>query len=146
MISQTAEYALRAVLVLARKPEATFTAREIASLTGLPAGYLPKILRALVLRGIASARRGSRGGFRLARPADSVTILDVVNATDPIRKFERCPAGIEAHAKNPCPLHRRFLEATALAEKALSEATLKDLIEEEARRRTICGILPGKKP
>lgn len=58
------------------------TARDLASELTLPLDYLHKVLRRLVRAALLESARGEQGGFRLARPADAITLLDVVEAVD----------------------------------------------------------------
>lgn len=132
MISQTAEYALRAIVYLADRPEAPQTTQQIAEVTCVPAGYLAKVMQGLSRAGLVRAQRGLHGGFTLARPADGLTVLDVVRAVDPLRRIERCPLGIKGHL-TLCPLHRRLDGAVAMVEKALGESTIAELLIEPKR-------------
>ncbi|HEX7446889.1 MAG TPA: Rrf2 family transcriptional regulator [Pirellulales bacterium] len=132
MISQTAEYALRAVVFLADRADAPQTTQQIAKVTCVPAGYLAKVMQGLRRAGLVAAQRGLHGGFSLARPAAELTVLDVVRAVDPLPRIERCPLGIEGH-QTLCPLHRRLDSAVALVEKALSESTIAELLVEPKR-------------
>src|SRR5688500_18425259 len=88
MISQTAEYALRAIVFLARRPGGAHNVEEIAGATKSPADYLSKILRQLARAGFVRGQRGLNGGFSLARPAHEISVLDVVHAVDPSRRIE----------------------------------------------------------
>src|SRR5262245_46906388 len=118
MFSQTAEYALRAVVYLAAQGGEPRTAQQIAEVTRVPAGYLSKVMQALSRAGLVHSQRGLGGGFTLAVPPADLTVLDVVQAVDPIRRIKSCPLGIKGHV-NLCPLHRRLDQAIALVEKAL---------------------------
>jgi Rrf2 family transcriptional regulator, nitric oxide-sensitive transcriptional repressor len=130
MFSQTAEYALRAMVTLAGQPDSAQTAQQIATASQVPADYLFKVLQALSRAGLVIAHRGKRGGYSLARPASETCILDVVNAVDPIRRIKTCPLGIEAHADNKlCPLHRKLDEAFRSVEEAFAGSFLCDLTE-----------------
>ena len=80
MFSQTAEYALRAVVWLANNDDAPMTTNQIAKATQVPPDYLSKVLWALGRSGLVHAQRGKNGGFTLTRPADELSILDVINA------------------------------------------------------------------
>ena len=89
MLSQTVEYALRAAVQLASlAPESTTTA-ALAEVTQVPPAYLVKVLQALVKAGIVKSQRGVSGGVSLAIPANRLTILDIVNAADPIQRRRR---------------------------------------------------------
>ena len=65
-----------------------------------------------------------------------LTVLDVMEAVDPIRRIRSCPLGIKGHT-NLCPLHRRLDQAMALVENALQESTIAELLVEPERSRGI---------
>lgn len=138
MISQTAEYALRAVTFLAGKPDEAAPIPRIAEATQVPAHYLAKIMQDLARQGVVASRRGVKGGYALARDPGAVTLLEVVQAVDPVRRITSCPLGLEAHKDQLCSLHARIDRACALFEDAFKDATLGDLLAEAA--------LPGGKP
>ena len=75
MISRTAEYALRAVVVLGLNPVGLRTTQQIALQTRVPSGYLAKVLQALSRGGLVVSQRGQNGGFVLSRPLEELTIL-----------------------------------------------------------------------
>jgi Rrf2 family iron-sulfur cluster assembly transcriptional regulator len=106
-ISQTAEYAIRAMSAIATLPAAEMIrAADLGGSTGIPAPYLSKILRRLVLAELLISQKGQGGGFALARPAREVRFIDILNAVDAFPAEGRCAFGWgvcdEAH---PCPLH-----------------------------------------
>jgi len=136
MFSQTVEYALRAVVYLAARPDSPRTAQQIAEATRVPAGYLSKVMQALSRKGLVHSQRGLHGGFTLARPAEELTVLDVVQAVDQIRRIRSCPLGIKGHI-NLCPLHRRLDQAIRMVEDALRESTIAELLAEPDRERGI---------
>jgi Rrf2 family transcriptional regulator, nitric oxide-sensitive transcriptional repressor len=127
MISQTAEYALRAVVYLADQNGAPQPTQRIAEVTRVPAGYLPKVMQALSRSGLVRAQRGLHGGFMLTTSPKELTVLDVVQAVDPLRRIEHCPLGIVSH-QSLCPLHRGLDNAVALVEKALGASTIAGLL------------------
>jgi Rrf2 family protein len=136
MFSQTAEYALRAVVYLASRPAAAQTTQQIAEATRVPAGYLSKVLQGLARAGVVHAQRGLHGGFTLALPPERLTVLDVLQAVDPIRRIRSCPLGLKGHV-NLCPLHRRLDNALAMVEDALRSSTIAELLAEPDRRKGI---------
>ena len=136
MFSQTTEYALRAVVYLASQGGAAQTTQQIAEATRVPAGYLAKVMQGLSRAGLVYSQRGLHGGFTLTRPADKLTVLDVVQAVDPVRRIRSCPLGIKGHV-NLCPLHRRLDQAVALVEDALQRSTIAELLAEPERGRGI---------
>jgi len=130
MLSKTAEYALRGVVRLARESGANLTTEELAHDTGIPAGYLSKVLQALARKGLVISRKGLGGGFRLARKPEAISVLEVVNAVDPIQHVRTCPLGLEHHGATLCPLHRRLDAITTQVEEAFAATPVSDLVIE----------------
>ena len=125
MLSQTAEYALRAMISLARG--GPHTAQDVAADARVPLDYLSKILNALGRAGLVSAQRGRGGGFQAARPANQISVLEVVTAVDPVRRIHTCPLGLAAHGTNLCPLHRKIDDAARSIEDAFRITTIGSL-------------------
>lgn len=136
MFSQTAEYALRATVYLASQRGTPRTTQEIARATQVRIAYLSKVMQNLGRKGLVQSQRGLHGGFTLARPANELTVLDIIDAVDPVRRITSCPLGIKGHI-NLCPLHRRLDRAMELVEDALRESTLAELLAEPERARGI---------
>ncbi|HKK70010.1 MAG TPA: Rrf2 family transcriptional regulator [Candidatus Krumholzibacteria bacterium] len=131
MISQTAEYALRAVVCLARSPrERRWTVHDIHSTTDVPEGYLSKVMQQLARAGIVRSQRGRAGGFHLARPVDDLSVLDVINAVDPFQRIRHCPLGLPEHEHELCALHRRVDLEMARVERAFGETSFAELLSE----------------
>jgi Rrf2 family nitric oxide-sensitive transcriptional repressor len=136
MLSQTAEYALRAMVSLARG--GPHTAHDVAADARVPLDYLSKILNALGRAGLVSAQRGRGGGFQAARPASQISVLEVVTAVDPVRRIHTCPLGLAAHGTNLCPLHRKLDDAARSIEDAFRITSIGSLagvpfcVEEDA--------------
>ena len=87
MLTQTVEYALRAVAHLGQQAPAARTTDQIAAATRVPKAYLSKVLQALVRGGVVRSQRGAHGGMTLAKSPEELTILEVVNAVDPVRRI-----------------------------------------------------------
>jgi Rrf2 family protein len=138
MISQTAEYALRAVVHLAMHAESSYTTQQISAATKVPAAYLSKVLQSLVRAHIVQSQRGIGGGFVLAKPADDISVLEVLNAVDPIRRIETCPLGLEAHGTVLCALHAKIDTAIAVIEKAFGETTIAELLARPTKSVPLC--------
>lgn len=129
MFSQTAEYALRAAVFLAGNPSVRHTARDIADAMEIPADYVSKVMQCLARAGIVDAQRGKLGGFLLARASAQISLLDVVNAVDPMRRITGCPLGLQQHSLALCPLHRKLDDALAGVEREFRGTSIADLVE-----------------
>jgi Rrf2 family protein len=128
MFSQTVEYALRAVIHLAHESPAARTTAQIAEATRVPKDYLSKILQGLAKKGILTTQRGVGGGISLSKSPSELTILDVVNAVEPIERIHTCPLKLPGHGANLCPLHRRMDAAMATVEEAFRNSTLAEVL------------------
>jgi Rrf2 family protein len=141
MFSQTAEYALRAMVVLARNPDVPQTAQTIASESKIPHDYLLKVLGALNRADLVIAQRGRNGGFTLARDPEFTSILDVISAVDPMKRIKHCPLGLAEHRRALCSLHRKLDDAIRTVEETLAAATLASVLAEPKRTRLNAGGL-----
>ena len=139
MFSQTAEYALRAVVSLADHDEGPLTTQQISLATQVPLDYLSKVMQALGRGGLVESQRGKHGGFTLSRPAHRITILDVLNAVDPLPRIRSCPLRLKAHARHLCPLHEKLDHALATVERAFSGSLISDLLADDSSVRPLCG-------
>lgn len=135
MITQTAEYALRAIVYLADQDQPR-TTQEIAERTQVPAGYLSKVLQNLCKSKLVSSQRGLHGGFVLVDSPENISVLQVVNAVDPVRRIHECPLGL--HGKNLCPLHRKLDDAARLIEESFGETTILELNSVPRSRKPLC--------
>lgn len=128
MFSATMEYALRAVVYLAAQSGRACVSQEIAEAMQVPQGYMAKVLQNLRRSGILHSQRGLNGGFVLKRPADKITILDVVNAVDTVPRVKSCPLGLKEHRHQLCPLHKQLDEAGACIERVFSSHTIDAMV------------------
>lgn len=137
MFSSTAEYALRAVVYLATNHGGLSSSQAIAARTQVPPKYISKVLKDLVEAGVVTSRRGPNGGFILAREPDRISVLEVVNAVDPIRRIETCPLGIPSHGRNLCRLHRKLDDTIGMVEETLRSAMVTDMLD-TSRAKNAC--------
>ena len=138
MLSQSVEYALRAVVHLASVAPEARTTEQISTVTLVPRAYLSKVLQALARGGVVQSQRGLGGGMSLVKKPDELTILEVVNAVEPIQRIRTCPLGLAAHGTHLCPLHRRVDNALALMEQAFEQTTLAEVLAEPTRSIPLC--------
>ena len=138
MLSQTVEYALRAVVHLAYLAPASCTTPDLAKVTKVSPAYLTKVLQSLGRGGIVRTQRGIGGGVTLAVDPKRLTILEVVNAVDPIQRIRTCPLGLASHGVKLCPLHRRMDAALAQVEQAFRGTTLAEVIAEPGDIKPLC--------
>ena len=139
MLSKTAEYALRTVACLAGETGVAASADLLCEHTKVPRRYLHKVLQDLVRAELVRSRSGPGGGYSLARMADEITILDVVNAVAPLERIRHCPLGLLSHT-SLCPLHRELDKAYAATEEAFSSVTIGQLLRSDSRIIPLCDV------
>lgn len=135
-MSEGVEWGMHAVVLLALAPEGTaLPAHRIAEFHGVTAPYLAKHLQTLARAGILESVPGARGGYRLARPAGEIRVLDVVEAVDGPSSAFRCTeirrrgpaAGPAADYTGPCAIHATMLRADAAWRDVLARTSAADL-------------------
>jgi Rrf2 family protein len=140
LFSQTVEYALRAMVMLADQPDEPQVTHVIAERTLVPAGYLSKVLQSLGRAGLVKAQRGLGGGWTLARPPAQISILEIVNVVDPIQRITTCPLGLKSHGTSLCPLHHKLDDALRLVEQAFGSTTLADVVGKPGQSKPLCDV------
>src|SRR5262245_3488916 len=88
--------------------------------------------------GLVQSQRGLHGGFTLVKDASTLTIAEVVQAVEPIRRIRTCPLGLVSHRARLCPLHKRLDDALASIEKAFRDTTIADVLNEPTTSRPLC--------
>lgn len=138
MFSQTVEYALRAVAFLAGQSPAAKTTDQIAVATKVPKAYLSKVLQELVRGGIVHSQRGLGGGMTLVKTPDALSVLEVVNAVDPICRIQECPLGLASHGSRLCPLHKRMDAVLEQTENTFRNTTIGEILAEPSESIPLC--------
>lgn len=113
-------------------------------MTQVPAAYLSKVLQSLGKAEIVRSQRGIGGGVSLAADPEQLTILDVVNAVDPIQRITTCPLDLKSHGQNLCPLHRRLDNAMASVEAAFAKTTLAEVLGDTNHPTPLCEVKLSK--
>lgn len=129
MLSTTAEYALRIMIFLTESDGESAISNSIADATKVSPDYAVKVLQLLGRAKLVRGQRGRRGGFRLACDPEVTTLLDVVDAIDPLERITGCPLGRESHRRRLCPLHQRLDEVIQLLQESLREMTLQGVVD-----------------
>jgi Rrf2 family iron-sulfur cluster assembly transcriptional regulator len=143
-LTRRGDYAVRAALCLARwgGDGRYVKIREVAQAMALPASYTPQVLRPLADAGLAEARAGRDGGYRLTRPPGEVALLEVVEAAEGAFTLERCILrGGPCHWEQACAVHAAWSAAVQACRDSLGLTTLADLVEADKRLEAGGGIL-----
>jgi Rrf2 family protein len=129
MISSAAQYAVRAMILLAMQSEGKYlSVRSIGDRLHISPTFLSKILRSLVEQGMVESHRGPGGGLRIASGAAKTTVKDIVVAVDGEGVFTECVLGLPGCGdREPCPVHDAWGPVRAGLETALQGQTIADL-------------------
>lgn len=130
ILSTTAQYALRAVLFVAREAgERPAQAGAIAHALDIPQNYLSKILHGLARGGILSSARGKHGGFRLAVAPKRIRLYDVVSSFDQVSQKRSCLLGrAQCSDRHACAAHGRWQAVSEQVARFFHDTTVADLL------------------
>ena len=130
MLSQTAEYALRAVLHLSQYgADRPLRVGEIAAALRIPHNYLSKILHQLARHGVLASLRGKAGGFQLAVPPARLSISQVILPFDRVEERRRCLLGRpQCSDRTACTAHSRWKQVADTVAEFFRETTVADLL------------------
>ena len=128
-ITRASDYAVRVMILLAGLPPgSTVRQSAISHATDVSEHFLAKVLHRLVHSGLVRSQRGSGGGFKLAVPPSSVSLLDVVQAIEgPLRLNQCLQEGPACNRKSWCPAHQVWAEAQAALVNVLGAASMATL-------------------
>jgi Rrf2 family protein len=135
-LSRESEYGVEGLRVLAREPAGRIMLlQDIAAAGKLPERFLAKIFQKLSRHQIVRSHRGAVRGYSLGRPADGITMREIVEAIEGPGLFERCafwPSRCDG--ANPCPIHRQWGELLRPALRDILDGiTLSDIASAAAR-------------
>lgn len=112
--------------------------RDVAVETGVSEPTVAKILQMLAKDGVLESRKGPGGGFRLAKPAQEISLLRIVTAIEGGTPLADCAGGFEECSElNPCPLHPRWKSVKAAVIQFLEGTSLYDLLKAARRVRQV---------
>jgi Rrf2 family protein len=129
-LTRRGDYAVRAMLALAQVPptDGLLSARRIAARMGIPAAFLPQVMRDLMAVGLVAATTGRSGGYRLARPASEISVLEVIESVEGDGRRIACVLrGSPCGSDGFCDAHSVFFAAQEAMLDRLRVATLAEL-------------------
>jgi len=139
LLTRKTDYALVALVHLARRAEALVSARELAQRSHLPLPVLMNVLNALAHCGLVRSVRGSRGGYRLARRPEDVTLADVIEAIEGPIGLTMCGSATRGDFEPRCRL-----EDTCLAREPARRVHRR--LREFLSRITLAEMTAGTEP
>jgi Rrf2 family protein len=144
MFSTTCHYGLQAMLYLAVHGSDTKNVdlRQIAEEQDIPRHFLSKILQNLVREGLVVSMKGPTGGFRLKKPANEISLLQIVDAIDGMEVFTQCGLGLKkCNDSKPCPIHVEYKQARNRVEQLFRTETLQKLKDDVERGESFISLV-----
>jgi cysteine desulfurase len=131
-LTHRGDYAIRAMIALSHNDRARLSVRRIAEEMHIPVAFLPQVMRDLVAAGLVESASGRSGGYRLARPAAGIAVLEIVESIEGDSRRTTCvlrgsPCGRDGH----CDAHDVFFAAQSAMLDRLRRATLADLVSRD---------------
>ncbi|MDZ7843983.1 MAG: Rrf2 family transcriptional regulator [Anaerolineales bacterium] len=124
----TTEYAIRALVYLAKHPEKRLSARALHEALDIPYKYLSRLMSSLAEAGLVSVTYGKHGGYQVTRDLDTIYLYQIAEKVEGLEDYDRCLLGFpECSDHNPCVLHDRWVSRREEIKAMLYETTLADL-------------------
>ncbi len=132
IIPRHTDYAIRALLCLAQQPSTVVPCGQVARQYGIPESFAYKILRKLVVQGLAESRPGRPGGFRLAKAPIDITLRQVMEVFQGPIAVSPCVLDHEFCGRSSaCPVCVKWRELTSHISKFLTDITLQELLDQQ---------------
>lgn len=129
-LTRRGDYAVRAMLAIGQHPpDAWLSVPAVSAAMAIPERFLPRVMTDLVGAGLVVGRRGRTGGYRLARPPEQITLLDIIKAAEPEPDPRVCilrggPCGLDGR----CAVHDAFSSARAAMLDRLGATSLAEVV------------------
>ncbi len=133
MFSKSCHYGLQAMIYIALKSTGgkNVDLTQIATELDIPKHFLSKILQQLVKNQLLQSMKGPTGGFRLSRPSDQITLVQIINAIDGLDIFNQCGIGFkDCDDDHPCPIHHDYKVVRNRIQHLFETKTLLELTED----------------
>lgn len=144
MFSASCHYGLQAMFYIAlhSSDDKNVDLNRIAEEKNIPKHFLSKILQLLVKHKLLVSMKGPTGGYKLSRPADEITLLEIVEAIDGLDIFDQCGIGFrKCNPYKPCPIHNDYKRIRDRVYRLFESKTLISLNEEIKRGNSMSKIV-----
>lgn len=132
---KTTEYAIRAMVYLAKHPGQRLSTRALHEALEIPYKYLGQLMSRLAEAGLVSVKHGKHGGYQISENRDSIYLYQIAEQVEGLKDYERCILGFpDCSDEHPCALHDRWVAHRENIKAMLYETTLADLEEEPTKQ------------
>ncbi|CAO3433884.1 SUF system Fe-S cluster assembly regulator [Azospirillum doebereinerae] len=129
-LSKLTDYAIVVLSEMARHTGVVHTVSVLAERTGVPAPTVAKLMKALTPAGLTTSQRGAAGGYALNRPADAISIAEIITALDGPIALTACVDGAESQCgvERLCPMRGGWEKVNRAIRDALEQVSLADMM------------------
>lgn len=130
-LTKAGDYGIFGVIYLAKQPQGKIVSlSEVSKAENIPEKFLAKIFQSLTRSGLLRSHRGAGGGFSLARPANKITVKELLESIQGPIYFTKCLSNLyDCDRKDICKLRNLWKKAQDYSIKILTQKTLADLIK-----------------
>lgn len=126
--SKTAEYALQIMSLIAQDPTRLYRAEDIYKELKIPYRYLRKLMTSLAKNGLIESEQGKFGGYRIIKPLETISIMDILNACGDKFLTNSCFFGFgDCALLNKCIMHDKWTEIRESTTQVLRSTTLSEI-------------------
>lgn len=131
MLTKTSKQVVNALIEMAKLPEGEYLGvGAIAQKIDAPQNYLGKMLQLLVATGIVASQKGSGGGFRLARPANAISLFEIVEPMENVTGWSVCALRNDrCSQKDACPVHDQWKTVKETYMNFLKQTKIADMVK-----------------
>lgn len=128
-LNRLTDYAVVVMSQMAQRPGETNSAHDISEETGVPLPTVSKLLGTLARAGLMTSQRGVAGGYSLSRPAEQITMAEIIQALEGPIALTACVDGAESNCdvESLCPMRGNWNRVNTAIHAALSSVTLADM-------------------
>ncbi|MDQ7042703.1 MAG: Rrf2 family transcriptional regulator [Sulfurimonas sp.] len=131
-LNNTTQYAIRMLSYMANRSDKLQNATELSATLHIPYKFLTKIMTELVKANFIISIRGREGGYKLAKPASEIMLLDILNQFGELIEENQCILGIgTCDSEKKCSLHDQWVKPKEMMIKMFSETSLENLEGDE---------------
>ncbi|MBP2302895.1 SUF system Fe-S cluster assembly regulator [Azospirillum picis] len=129
-LSKLTDYAIVVLSEMARQVGTVHTVAHLADRTGVPTPTVAKLMKAMTPAGLTTSQRGASGGYALSRPADAITIAEIITALDGPIALTACVDGADSQCgvEQLCPMRGGWEKVNRAIRGALEGVTLADMM------------------
>lgn len=131
----TTEYAIRAMVYLAKHPDQRLSTRALHEALDIPYKYLGRIMSRLAEAGLVSVKHGKYGGYQISSQRDAIFLYQIADVVEGLEDYERCILGFpDCSDEAPCALHERWMARRESIKAMLYDTSLADLEHEPTKQ------------